>query len=61
MRGKGQVVVVNVRTRGGGLIVSIIRFIRMISCKILSLITIYDTKNVGKFIFLDDKFDKKNP
>lgn len=60
MRGKGQVVVVNVRTRGG-LIVSIIRFIRMISCKILSLITIYDTKNVGKFIFLDDKFDKKNP
>lgn len=53
MRGKGQVVVVNVRTRGGGLIVSIIRFIRMISCKILSLITIYDTKNVGKFIFLD--------
>lgn len=52
MRGKGQVVVVNVRTRGG-LIVSIIRFIRMISCKILSLITIYDTKNVGKFIFLD--------
>lgn len=60
MRGKEQVVVVNVRTRGG-LIVSIIRFIRMISCKILSLITIYDTKNVGKFIFLDDKFDKKNP